>query len=1117
MEKQLHDYDLLIQKLDAFTRKYYLNQLIRGALITIALLLITYLVLALSEHYFYFNKSIRTLLTGSFLLLTGWTILRMIALPLMHYFKLGKVISHEQAAGIIGTHFQSVEDKLLNILQLRKEALNSGHRELILASIQQKSESIRLVPFRAAVDFTKNKKYLRYAIPPLVIFLGLLFTNNRLITESTNRLIRIDKDFEKPAPFQFQIENKNLKALQFSDFELKVTTEGSVIPNDIFIEVEKYQYRLIRDSQNVFHYTFANVTKDLTFRLYAGEVQSVPQKLSVVYKPHIGGFKTILNYPPYVGKKNETLENIGDINVPQGTNIQWVFETDHANGMKMEFPGTGGKTMFQSGDQSQFRFQHKAMQDAIYKVFIMNPYLPKGDSVQYSCTVIPDLHPSIQVNRIADSTNRKLSYFIGEISDDYGLSNLQLVYHVIAKDGKQGPDVRENITYSGKQQAGFTYTLNTDKYELKEGEEMSYYFEIFDNDAVNGSKSSKSQVMSVKLPSQDEMRASNEKSSDEVKDELTKALKDSKKLQEDIKKLSEKLLQEKEPNWQQRKELEKMINQQKELNQQIQNSKEKYDEILKNQNEYNQNQNEQLLEKQEKLQEFFQDVMSDEMKKLMEEIEKLLQELNKDQMLDKMKDMKLNNDEMNKELDRMMEMMKQLDAEKKLADNIEKLNELAQKQEELSQKTEEQKESNDALQKEQENIQKDLKEVQQKLDELKKENKDLENPLPLQDNKEEIQDIEKDMDQGQQEMKQNQNSKASKSQKKAADKMKKMSEKMQAAMEQSEEEQEEEDIKAIRQLLENIVGLSFAEEGLMNDVTKTEINTPLYNQNMQSQFKIKDEFKTVEDSLQALSKRNFQIESFVNEKVKEIKSHMESSMTKLEERSKNEATMHQQHIMKNLNDLALMLSESMNQMQQSQNQKKSGKPGSKACKNPGENSKASKNGKKPKDVISQGQKSLNEQMKQMKEGLKNQNQNNKANSEQYAKMAARQAALRRALEGLQKEKSQQGQRDKDLQDMIQQMDKTEEDLVNKRLTDETMKRQNEILTRLLEHEKAQRERDWDEKRKSESANDQEQKVPPAIQEYLKKRQAELDQLKLVNPALKPYYKKLVEDYIRMSK
>ncbi|HNK99450.1 MAG TPA: hypothetical protein PKO19_15155, partial [Chitinophagales bacterium] len=87
-------------------------------------------------------------------------------------------------------------------------------------------------------------------------------------------------------------------------------------------------------------------------------------------------------------------------------------------------------------------------------------------------------------------------------------------------------------------------------------------------------------------------------------------------------------------------------------------------------------------------------------------------------------------------------------------------------------------------------------------------------------------------------------------------------------------------------------------------------------------------------------------------------------------------------------------------------------------------------------------------------------------------------------------------------------------IVNKRITQETLKRQEEILTRLLEAEESDRQRKQDNERQSNTANEINRTIPPAIEEYLKKRNAELDLYKTVSPDLKPFYKNLVEEYLR---
>ena len=166
----------------------------------------------------------------------------------------------------------------------------------------------------------------------------------------------------------------------------------------------------------------------------------------------------------------------------------------------------------------------------------------------------------------------------------------------------------------------------------------------------------------------------------------------------------------------------------------------------------------------------------------------------------------------------------------------------------------------------------------------------------------------------------------------------------------------------------------------------------------------------------------------------------------------------------------------------------------------------------PSDQISQGQQKLNQQMQQQGQGKEGGDPG--LSTEEFAKMAARQAALRRALEEKQKKLREQGKGSKELQGIIDEMDKVEIDLVNKKLRNETLKRQQEILTRLLRHEKAERQREYDEKRKSEVAEEQERTLPPSLEEYIKKRKAELELYKPVSPSLKPYYKNLVEEYFK---
>ncbi|MCC6280683.1 MAG: DUF4175 domain-containing protein [Saprospiraceae bacterium] len=1112
------NYSLLIEKLDAFIRRFYINQLLRGALYTVGAVLGLFVLLNILEYYFYFSTGVRSVMFWGFVALSGFSLYRWVALPLMHYFHLGKVISHEQAALIIGDHFNDVKDKLLNILQLKQQSNNAIYAELITASINQKSNEIRLVPFQAAIDLAKNRKYLRYALPPVLLLLFLLLGAPNIIREGTNRLWNSSTKFEKPAPFKFIVDVDSLKAVQFSDFTLNVTVDGNALPNEVFINLGNVQYRLNKDAANAFSYKFVNVQQNTDFSLFSGGFESRDYTLEVLRKPNILSFNTKLNFPAYIGRNSEELSNIGDLVVPQGTNIGWVFNAQYTDNLQLRF-GTESGSEAKRFDDELFQFNRRALKDESYKVFISNALLTGADSVAYTITVIPDLHPQISVEEFKDSSNLKQSFFAGDASDDYGLQNLTFNYQIKKAKGGQLPLTSAKVEKSAGKQVQYEYSWDLGNLDLQPGDEVSYYFEVFDNDGVNGSKSARTGVFNYRVPTLDEFRQQQADNSAEIKKDLDKAVKESLKIQEELKKLRDKVLQKKELDWQTRKEMERLMQRQKQLQMQMEEAQKTLEQNNKQQQEFQQ-QSEELQEKQEKLEEMMDETMSDEMKKLMEDIQKLMEEQNKDQALEQMEEMQENTEDLNKELERLQELYKQLEVEQMLDQQIEQLEELAKEQEDLAKETEEQAKENEQLEKEQEGLNEKMDELMKKGEELQKKNEELKRPKDIENKKQEMNDAKEEMKDAKQDINKKQNKSAGKKQKSAANKMKNMANKMKQDKQAGDQQQMEEDIKAIRQLLENLVGLSFAQEQNMKDIAGATINTPHYVELTQHQFKIKDDFKLVEDSLQALANRQIQIESIITEKVSEIKSSLKSSLEELEERRVNTANEQQQRSMKSLNDLALLLAEAMQNMQE---QMASDMPGSQACQKPGKGKgkgKGNDSGKgEPKDKMSKGQEDVGKIMKELKERMEKQQGKGASggqpgNSKEFAQLAAKQAALRNALRQMQKEKQEQGKGSKALDEIIEDMNKIETDLVNKRLNNDMLRRQEQILTRLLEEERAEREREQDEQRQAETARQQQPKMPPALEEYLKKRRAEVEQYRTVSPALKPYYKQLVEEYLK---
>ena len=520
------NYSILINKLDEFIRKYYRNRLIKGGIYSACALLVFYISVTLLESVGHFGITVRTFMFYSYVLVNLGIIIVYFVNPLLKLYSIGKVISHEQAANIIGTHFTDVRDKLLNTLQLKKlEEENPANAMLIRASIDQKIVQLKPIPFVSAIDIKKNRKYVKYAAIPLLFIVLLLFTAPSLITGPTKRLLQHNTFFEKEAPFEFIIVNDKLQAVQQEDFLLNVKLTGLEVPENAFIEVDGNQYQLAKESTVKFNYNFKNLQKNISFRLYADGFYSKEYQISVIPKPIILNFDVSLSYPAYIGKTNETLQNTGDLVVPEGTEIRWHFLTKDVSNVTLRFRDRSFKT--DSKNENSYSYSSVFKNSQNYSILPSNEHLINKDSLIYTISVIPDAYPTIKVAEYRDSVYNNRCYYKGMIKDDYGFSGLTFNYRKLnegdssatAKTEYNSVIINNSIT-----QQEFYYFFDFSTIATKPGDEYEYYFEVKDNDAINGAKSTRSQKMVYKLPSLDEMEKKTDKSNEQIKTDLNKSI-----------------------------------------------------------------------------------------------------------------------------------------------------------------------------------------------------------------------------------------------------------------------------------------------------------------------------------------------------------------------------------------------------------------------------------------------------------------------------------------------------------------------------------------------------------------------------------------------------------------
>ncbi|WP_443937232.1 DUF4175 family protein [Pedobacter sp. MW01-1-1] len=1094
------NYNELLKKIDEFIRKFYLNKILRGSIYVAAVLLALYLLLFVAIYYIHPSTSLKTFLFFSYigisLLLVGFLIMK----PLLSMLKLNKHLSFDEASVIIGNHFSDIKDKLLNTLQLHRLAENQPDKnQLLLASINQKILELKPIPFYSAIQINDNKKYLKFLFVPisLIVLIGIIAPS--ILREGTQSFLKYNEYMAPKAPFEFSILNKKLTVTQGDDITLQVKLSGDEFPDEVYVEDGKNTYKLEKESISLFNYSIKNVQTDKKLIFKGAGFSSPTITLSVKPRPELLNAQAVLIFPSYIGKPHETINNVGDLLLPEGTKVIWNLTTSKSNSLLFIL---NGKQNLLKVQDNRLDFAAVIKNNTKYSITPKNEYVTPSDSLTHQITVIKDQAPRILLDEKIDSNNVKLIYFSGQVTDDYGFSRLSFKYR-IKENNKVISTITQNIAIKIQTlQNNFTHYLDIRNITLKPGQELEYYFEVADNDGVNGAKITRSEAKTFKQATPKESAAQINANNQALKQKMESAIRLANNIEKESKKIAENLIDKKQISFEDKKQIEALLNKQKELDKALEEIKSLNEK--NNQNQEDQRQSDELIEKQKQIQELFDKALNEKTKELLQKLQNLLQERNKDLTQNELSKMQLDNKTLKNELDRVLELYKQLEFEQNLQNDINRLQDLAKQQKDLAAQTKDKKTNNADLKQKQDALNNEMQDVKEDLQKLQEKNQALERPNAFNNPQKEVQKIQKHQEESKEALQKNDQKKASESQKDAGEEMEKLAQKMKEEQDAGEESEANVNAKELRRLLENLLITSFEQEKVMLTLKKMTPADPSYTLQVQKQRSLKDNLKTIGDSLYSLSKRVPQIESSVNEELNKINFNVDKSLDQLSERRTAEANRYQQYTMTSINNLSLMLSDALKQLQNMQKNGKSGSNGSK------------KQGMKQ---LSQMQEQLNQNMQQAREKMQksgNQGQVGKGQmSQELGKIAQQQQMIRQALEKINREENKDGSgKLGNLNQAIKEMKQTESDLVNKNLQQETINRQKDLLTKLLDAEKAEREQDEDAKRESKAAKDFPPQYKKLLADFQKQQQNGSDVLQKLPPNMNYYYKTKIAEYLK---
>ena len=1005
-------------------------------------------------------------------------------------------MSDKEAAVLIGKFFPEIKDKLLNTLQLTDEISNNSENELLLATIEQRTKNLQTFKFSDAVNLKENYKYLKTFGISFAILIALIIFFPDFSQKPTERIINYDKFYEKPLPFQVNIQAKEMEVTQGDDLEFKIYVTGERIPESFYVKTSAGTRMMSKLSVNEFCYIFNNIYQSETFQITGGEYISPEINIIVNPSPTILHYDTELTFPKYINRKSETLSGKTRIVVPQGTDVKFTFHTKDVDAMNVIHDSTNH--VLQSKD-NDYVYNFKASHSSKFYVNISNKWSESHNPIPFTIEVIPDAYPEIQV-QVFNENFSKQTYYSGLIADDYGFT--KLLYH-FEVDNKPNQSFTKRININKKEtRTSFYYSIDLDTLTIYPGDEIKSYFEIWDNDGINGAKSRRSELFHISIPTHETLDSIADATEENIISRLEDKTNNLEQLRKDIEEIIKDLMSKKELDWTDKEKIKELIDKQKE----IQEEWEKVQEEQKNLEEFmkeNELTSEELLKKQEEINKLFEEVIPEDMKKLMEDIEKMLGEMPREKMQQMMQDLKKSNKELQEMMDRNLALLEQLKVEKDLNELIDKMNDLADKLQNNNES------SNDSLSAKDAKNQFDK--LSKELDSIMEKNNGLQEPFNISKDEKMEDEINQDLDDAGEMENNGDDTGASEKKNNAGKKMKEMANQLSMNMMMSGMEQLGEDAHLVRILLENVVRSSHEEEKLMQEVSKMKKDDPSLSDKISRQKEIVDNFVIVEDSLRMLAMRQPKIKNFIFTELQLISQQLNLAMKEMNGMTLTSAASRQQRAMMSMNNLALMLAESLNDMNESMMES------SGTCSKP-KNSKKPSKGKQSMKNMKDLQEQLGKQLEQLRKEMQQQQQQKdgkpqQSMSEEFARMAAEQEMLREGMQKMLEEMKKEGLTGDDgINEIIKDMEKLEEDLVNKKITSQTIKRNRDILSRMLKAQNAQEEREKEEKRKSEEFKGSYEKRNINEIEYQENLKKQQEFLKMNSIEYQPFYRSKINDY-----
>ncbi len=1058
-------------------RRWYKQELLQKSITAYSIIALLGAMLVLIESIAQFGGQVRTVIFYAYWGISAVIAIALTGKPLLRFLGILPKHSDEEIARMIGAKFEKIGDRLENALDLA-DMMNSGDMsaspELIEMSLEHFQRTTSHIGFGGAISFAGIKTALRTIGAISIVVAVVTVIPSTPFADAASRLWNHDIAYETQQPFLISVEPGSIEIVKGEN----VSVTAAVIPNELFsglplpkelvlsfaeegIEVDR-RVTLQPDSSGRFRYDFPSVKNSLQYSLSAQDVATDRYTITVSDRPFVRALSVTLNPPAYTRLPSQYLgENIGDILALAGTrayvNITTSKEIKDAT------------VVFRDGNAIPF-VRKEGFYFAAFTVRYPTAYtielvdaqgIASSSAIEYKIDILPDAYPTVEIlspARNVDVTRAMQLPVEMNIGDDFGISKMELAFRLVhsrlaQQEKNYGIILPFDTLHSTHNIVQYDWDLSL--LGLVPEDVVEYFVEAYDNDVINGPKSTKSQTFLIRLPSLEEVFADADKEHNELFTTLESAQREAEELKKEIEDLAREMKRTQQMDWQKDTKAQDIAKKHQEIQKKIEDVQRTVDEMTQDL-QRNNTLSPETLEKYMELQKTLQELNSPEFLEAMKRMQQAMQNVSPDQMREAMQQVQFSEEQFRSSIDRTLKLLKRIQVEQKVDELVKRAKEMQQQQDEITKETEK-LQSDDSqkaadLAKKQEEIGKQLEQMKKAMDEVRKQMEEFPKEMPL-DKLDEAQDAAQNKEmrdaiqKSAKSLRSMQAEQAMTAQQQAAGGMQEMSDQIAEMQEQMLNNQMQQTMNDLQRAMQDLLQISQKQELLKNRSKTLDPNSQQFRDMAQEQQGLQGDMNNVANALADLAQRSFSVTPEMGKQIGRAMGQMQQSMASIEQRNGQTTSASQGEAMASLNKAASLVQGAMQSLQQQGGQ---GGGGSLM---------------QQLRSMAMQQQNINMQTEQIgkQQGMSQQQ------LQEMGRLARQQEAVRKSLEQLQKESQGTPERDRvlgDLSKITDEMKEVVEQLRQNDVNETTTRQQERILSRLLQAQRSMRERDYEQRRRA---------------------------------------------------